>query len=122
MTARPKFAYIRDTRLRDMCRALPCQWCNADGPGVTWAHSNWAEHGHGRSIKASDVFVAALCWRCHASLDQGHLLSQGAKRALWDAAHARTIRTALERGLWPEGVPIPNADPHRPECAMKGSP
>jgi hypothetical protein len=107
VTARPKFQYVRDTRLRDMCRAMECQCCGLQGP-ITWAHSNWAEHGHGRGIKASDVYVAALCWMCHRDLDQGSRKTADERRALWDKAHGRTVRTAMERGLWPEGVPVPN--------------
>lgn len=98
----PKFEYVRDTRYRDACRALACQHCGAAGPaaGVTWAHSNWAEHGKGKSVKASDCFVAALCHDCHGWLDQGKAPA-AVKRQMWDAAHAKTIREATTLGLWP---------------------
>ena len=105
----PKFEYVRDTRLRDVCRALPCQHCGASGPdaGVTWAHSNQGIHGHARSIKASDVFVAALCWICHRELDQGKRWDQATKVAIWTAAHLRTVAQAVLLGLWPRDIPIP---------------
>lgn len=104
----PKSAYVRDTRLRDMCRAMACQYCGASGPGagVTWAHSNQSKHGKGRSIKASDIYVAALCHTCHAWVDQG-----GGTHAVivsvWDQAHAKTIETATRDGIWPSDIPQP---------------
>ena len=94
-----KFRYIRNSRYRDACRALPCQICGQT-EGVTWAHSNQAKHGKGLQIKASDEFVAALCQACHMSIDQG-LGSD--RRARWDEAHARTVEAARELGVWPEG-------------------
>lgn len=105
----PKFAYVRDERLRDMCRALECQVCGAAGPdaGVTWAHSNSSTHGKGRGIKASDVYVAAMCHTCHAALDQGKG-SRAENADTWRRAWARTVREALIRGIWPDGVPVPD--------------
>ena len=102
----PKQAYIRDDRLRDMCRAMPCQRCG-NHEGVTWAHSNQAQHGKGRSIKASDQFVAALCQECHAELDQGSSWTRAERIAVWTYAHNRTVATAIANGTWPDGVPIP---------------
>lgn len=105
----PKYPYIRDERLRDMCRAMPCQCCGATGPdaGVTWAHSNQATHGHGRSVKASDVYVAAMCHKCHVELDQGKTETRAEKVARWNAAHWQTVTTAVHEGLWPAGIPMP---------------
>ncbi len=107
----PKFAYVRDERLQAMCRAMECQACGAAGPdaGVTWAHSNLGIHGKGRSIKASDVFVAAMCHACHAALDQG-MAPKAEKDATWLAAWRRTVSEAVARGLWPAGIPIPDCE------------
>lgn len=103
---------VRDTRLRDMCRELPCTMpgCGYAGPdaGVTWAHSNWSEHGKAMARKASDVYVAALCWRCHRELDQGHRWGAEEKRQRWVQAHRRTVRLAVTRGLWPPGIRKPD--------------
>jgi hypothetical protein len=98
----PKFPYVRDERYRTACRAMACQNCGAagDSAGVTWAHSNWPEHGKAGAIKASDQYVAALCWDCHRWLDQGKA-SAKTKRAMWDAAHAATVKRGKELGLWP---------------------
>jgi hypothetical protein len=31
------------------------------------------------------------------------------RRAMWDAAHARTVAALVGAGLWPAGVPVPAA-------------
>ena len=105
----PKFHYVRDVRLRSMCQSMACQNCGRAGPesGVTWAHSNWAIHGKGKSIKASDVYVAALCWLCHSMLDQGSAWTEAQKLMVWSQAHVKTIATATHEGTWPVGIPIP---------------
>lgn len=109
VTPAPKFAYVRDERLRDMCRAMVCQHCGRGGPdaGVTWAHSNQAIHGKGKGIKASDVYVAAMCAACHRELDQGKEWPAEVKVAVWTAAHRRTKLHALANGLWPRDIPCP---------------
>lgn len=132
-TPRPKFLYVRDERLRFMCGAMPCQHCGSAGPdaGVTWAHSNQSAHGKGRSIKASDIYVAALCLVCHVAVDLGSKLPRSLRVFLWDSAHRRTILYALKEQLWPSGVPLPllvNLDeleafrPERHPCEMPGRP
>lgn len=122
----PKAVYVRDDRLRDMCRALPCQLCGADGDGagVTWAHCNWGRHGKGKSIKASDVYVAALCWACHSELDQGLFFDNAKKIALWTRAHVRTVATAIALGLWPVDIPAPPPpeDRRMPDPDLPASP
>jgi len=102
-----KFAYVRDERIRDACRAMACQHCGSTG-GVTWAHSNWACHGKGKAIKASDQYVAALCGWCHASIDQGSALSDLERWCLWYGAHQKTYSLAVAMGLWPRDVLAPN--------------
>jgi len=102
----PKFPYVRDERLKFMCRGMVCQHCGATGPGVTWAHSNQSKHGKGLGEKASDVYVAALCTPCHAWLDQGRG-SQEQNVAMWTAAWVKTIETALGFGTWPRGLAVP---------------
>lgn len=105
----PKFFYVRDERLQAMCRAMACQHCGRDGPdaGVTWAHSNWGVHGKGKGIKASDVFVAALCSICHRELDQGGTWTEAFKLAMWTMAHIKTVIEGVQRGLWPRDIPVP---------------
>lgn len=109
----PKRVYVRDERLRDMCRAMACQHCygaTCGNVGVTWAHSNQGRHGKGGRIKASDQFVAAMGTACHAELDQGKTHTQAQKVAIWEQAHARTVALALQLGTWPAGVPVPGTE------------
>lgn len=105
-----KFQYIRSPALLKACRAIPCTNCGRDDGTVCAAHSNQAKHGKGRSIKASDVFVAALCHLCHFMLDQGSRLSRAERESMWDACHFQTVRELLTRGLWPESVPVPGLE------------
>lgn len=108
----PKFAHVRDLRLRTMCRSLCCQHCGASGPdaGVTWAHSNQQRHGKGKSIKACDRFVAALCQRCHMDLDQGSQMDERERLVMWTLAFVCTVRIAIQRGLWPRGIEVPDLE------------
>lgn len=102
-----KFTYIRSPALLKACRAIPCTNCGRDDGTVCAAHSNQAKHGKGRSIKASDVFVAALCHACHAALDQGSQMSRADRERMWNACHIQTLRELVRGGLWPAGIPVP---------------
>lgn len=112
-----KLALVRSEALRRAYRALPCQHCGAEDGTVCCAHSNWAVHGKGKSMKAGDDRAASLCFRCHGWLDQGPGL-RAQKWAMWWPAHQRTVRELVARGLWPAGVPVPDVD-HEPE-GMRG--
>ena len=80
---------------------MPCMACGIQDGTVAAAHSNQSKHGKGRSIKASDQYVAALCHRCHFEVDQGKGTREE-KNAIWDEAH-RLTRMILEKdGLWPQ--------------------
>jgi len=86
----PKTKYLRDKKRLEACRALPCQHCGAEDGTAVAAHANNAIYGKGRGIKASDEFVAALCFTCHANLDQGKTLSKEEKSQMWHNAFVRT--------------------------------
>jgi len=103
----PKFNYIRSPALLKACRQIACTHCGRDDGTVCAAHSNQSKHGKGRSIKASDVFVASLCRACHSELDQGSLMSRHGRERMWNACHVRTVRELVRGGLWPAGVPVP---------------
>ncbi|MBX3610379.1 MAG: hypothetical protein KF871_10845 [Hydrogenophaga sp.] len=107
MTVISKFAYVRSRELLDAIKTLPCQCCGAAGPSDP-AHSNQSVHGKGKSIKASDVFVAALCRTCHRLIDQGSRLSREERVAIWTAAWRSTVRELLRRGIWPTQIPVPD--------------
>lgn len=108
MIACPKFTYVRSPALLKACRALPCQHCGRDDGSVCAAHSNQSHHGKGRSIKASDVFTAALCSTCHREVDQGHRLSRNERLDLWTNAWRSTVRALVQQGKWPAEIPIPD--------------
>lgn len=97
----PKFQYFRSkAHLRNVAN-LPCQHCGIDGQTQA-AHSNWSQHGKGRSIKASDEFVAALCQSCHRELDQGMCLTKEERQEMWETAYQKTKESLTDQGLWPK--------------------
>jgi hypothetical protein len=95
-----KFRYVRSKKLLEACREITCQLCGAQDGTVVAAHSNQAKHGKGRGIKASDEFVAALCFRCHHEIDQGASMRKEARQDAWDLAHEKT--KARLAHLWPQ--------------------
>ena len=100
--------YIRSKKLREAYRLIPCQNCGAQDGTVCCAHANWAIFGKGGSVKASDDCAASLCFACHSELDQGAGLSREERKALWWAAHVKTLRLLSDLGLWPEEIPVPD--------------
>ena len=107
MNPQPKFDYIRSPALLKACRDIPCQHCGADNGTVVAAHSNQSKHGKGRSIKASDIYVASLCHTCHHALDQSPVGNRNWRERMWTAAHIKTIEQLTRLGKWPAGVPTP---------------
>jgi len=103
MTAIPKFNYFRSKKHLQNVASLPCQNCYIEGETQA-AHSNWAEHGKGRGIKASDEFTAALCCKCHKELDQGARLSKEQRKMLWQMAYAKTVSKLKAMGRWPDEI------------------
>ena len=103
----PKQEYIRSPALLKACRQIECQHCGVADGTVVAAHSNLSQHGKGRSIKSSDVFVASLCFACHSELDQGKHMSYEERYQMWINAHIRTVKELVSRGLWPRNVPNP---------------
>ncbi len=95
VVAVPKFGYVRSPALMRAYRLLPCQHCGVRDGTVAGAHSNWAEHGKGRGIKASDIYCASLCSVCHHDLDQGNFWTNEQKRAIWQEAHEKTMRALI---------------------------
>ena len=62
------------------------------------AHSNQQRDGKGMGIKSHDYRIAALCFTCHADIDQGKRLNKEERKAVWDEAHRRTIGWLFDRG------------------------
>ena len=86
----PKHQYVRDKALLKRVAQLDCQHCGS-GEMVQAAHSNWGG-GKGKSVKADDNLVAALCLKCHWEIDQGVKLTKLERQEMWQKAHQRTMR------------------------------
>lgn len=97
-----KFPYYRSEKHLRNVAALDCQSCGLGGPSQA-AHSNSSRHGKGRSIKASDIYTAALCPRCHVEVDSGKLTREQ-REAIWHAAWTNTRSILTGNGQWPQGV------------------
>lgn len=102
----PKHNYIRSKTLLRNAREMPCQHCGTDDGTVVAAHTNWGS-GRGRSIKADDNMIAALCFSCHHALDQGASMTKADRQSMWQSAHAKTVEKLTKLGLWPDDVPLP---------------
>jgi hypothetical protein len=100
---------IRSPKLLAAVRRLPCMVTGIEGQTEA-AHSNWPQHGKGRSIKADDNRVAALSRDVHRELDQGKRWSAEERQAIWWQAHRQTVQSLLMRGEWPDSVPVPQLE------------
>jgi hypothetical protein len=91
----------RNQKLLEIVREFECVLCGAEDGTVVAAHSNQLRDGKGKGIKAHDYRIAALCYRCHMAIDQGHRMNKQEKEAMWEEAHRKTIGYLFERGkLW----------------------
>jgi len=86
----------RNQKLLEVVRLSPCQHCNIIDGTVVAAHSNQMRDGKGRSLKAHDYRIAALCFTCHAELDQGRVMSREERLNMWEAAHRATVGWLFE--------------------------
>lgn len=89
----------RNQKLLKAVREFPCQNCGVQDGTVCAAHSNQLRDGKGRSIKAHDYRIAALCFKCHAEIDQGAKLSKQERLDIWEDAHRRTVGLLFEREI-----------------------
>jgi hypothetical protein len=103
-----KFTYVRSRPLCKAFRLIPCQNCSAQDGSVVGAHSNWSCHGKGRSIKASDIYQASLCFTCHSMLDQGSRLLERERKLMWWNAHTKSVPLLISQGHWPDNIEPPN--------------
>ena len=83
---RAKFKYIRSPALLKACREIPCQHCGIEDGTVVAAHSNESRHGKGRGIKASDIYIAALCAKCQEQVHS--ICAKGIKKAKKTVSHS----------------------------------
>lgn len=89
----------RNKKLLELVRQSPCQHCGAQDGTVVAAHSNQLRDGKGRGIKAHDYRIAALCFTCHADLDQGAQLSREERLNMWEEAHRKTVGWLFDNNL-----------------------
>jgi len=91
----------RNQKLLEAVREFECALCGTQDGTVVAAHSNQLRDGKGKGIKAHDHRIAALCYRCHMAIDQGHRMNKQEKEAMWEEAHRKTIGFLFERGkIW----------------------
>ena len=88
----------RNEKLLKVVREAPCQQCGIQNGTVVAAHSNQMRDGKGRSLKASDYRIAALCHYCHYEIDQGSKLSREERLNIWEDAHRKTIGWLFDNG------------------------
>ena len=81
---------MRDLKRLAAVRKLPCVRCG--NPHSQAAHSNSAKHGKGRGIKASDLFVIPLCFKCHAAFDRFELGNRAESEAMFNQWLVKTNR------------------------------
>ena len=81
----------RNAKLLRAVREAPCMMCGIQDGTVVAAHSNQLRDGKGRGIKAHDYRIAAMCYRCHAAIDQGAKLSKEERLQAWEEAHRKTV-------------------------------
>ena len=90
--------YRSDKLLRAL-RNSPCQQCGREDGTVVAAHSNQMRDGKGRGLKAHDYRIAALCFTCHAEIDQGNKMSREERLNAWENAHRKTIGWLFDNNL-----------------------
>lgn len=81
----------RNKTLLEVVRESPCQHCGKQDGTVVAAHSNQLKDGKGRGLRAHDFRIAALCFTCHADLDQGSKMAKWERIDMWEQAHRSTI-------------------------------
>lgn len=86
----------RDRNLLDMARGQNCLFrlpgiCRSDPATVVAAHSNASAHGKGGAMKASDVYSAWACARCHTWYDSSMSATRAEREFAFGLAHERQI-------------------------------
>jgi hypothetical protein len=92
----PKPVRHRNRKLLDVIRELSCVDCGATDGTVVAAHSNQFK---GLAIKSPDSLSCALCFACHARLDQGGTMTKDERRAYEKEMNHRTLIALVESGI-----------------------
>jgi hypothetical protein len=89
--------YRNKTLLEIARTANTCGICKKHNDGtIVAAHSNQLRDGKGIGLKAHDYRIAALCFTCHAELDQGKNWSREEREQKWEEAHRAFIGWLFE--------------------------
>lgn len=90
----------RSRKLLDTAKDCPyCFGCGNHNDGtVVMAHANWYEYGKGGALKANDWAIAAMCFKCHTRIDQGHDMDKAEKKEFWRMAHVKTLTWLFDTG------------------------
>lgn len=102
----PKRKRYENKKILKACKD-PDNQCLVQLPGCQTsptipAHSNLADDGKGKGIKADDCFVAIACQNCHDVLDRRKPEYQITREVVqWyhDRAIKRTIRRMIDMGV-----------------------
>ena len=89
----------RNQKLLEALRAAPCMHCGVEDGTVCAPHSNQMRDGKGRSLKAHDYRIAALCFTCHSELDQGRDMDRVERVNMWEDAHRATVGWLFDNDL-----------------------
>jgi hypothetical protein len=89
----------RNKKLLELCRQIPCQHCGINDGTIVAAHSNQLRDGKGKSLKAHDYRIAALCFVCHMELDQSSKMNKQERIEFWEDAHRSTMGEFFARGF-----------------------
>jgi hypothetical protein len=95
VTSYPKQTTFRSEKWLRAVASLPCVLCGAEGQTQA-AHRN---EGKGIALKTSDAWTAAICFTCHANIDQGSSMTRDERRAAMDRAILLTINELACKGL-----------------------
>lgn len=91
-------AAIRAAAFEEDCTLRVPGVCRNDTRTTVACHSNFGEDGHGKSIKADDIFVAFGCFHCHQWLDEGKA-SRDEKRDVFHRGMKKTWKRLIEKGV-----------------------
>lgn len=89
---------FRSEKFRRLVCELECVACGQEGMTQA-AHAALLELGHGRSIKATDGALMALCVACHKRLDQSGSFTKSERRAVMYEWVTRTYIALMDRGM-----------------------
>lgn len=98
----PRQPRLENPHLRDMAKKYGCNlrmtsMCRGQDTSTTvLCHSNWAEHGKGKGMKAHDFYAVYGCAVCHDALDSGRQYDNDEKKRFFRLGMDRQIELYRE--------------------------